>query len=369
MDPSMLMRMGQAAGAFQPPPQQSGLLGRISRPLGLLFGGQPSAGLSAEQNSEAARMARLQAGLQMLAASQGQVGGPAPHLAQILAMGAQTGQMAGGQARAQMGMQAAQERLQAVLSNPAARANPQAMQSLVFDLLMAGDSQGAKIVADMIQAAAMPERRLHFERDSETGEVIAFDPTTGAEVSRTARSAEGIAAVGSRRELEASGVRFGQEGEIAREFRTETERHQLLADNFGTILAAAQDPSGAGDIALITSFMKMLDPMSTVREGEYATAENAGGVPDRVRNLWNRFVDGEALAPDARADLVSRARRIADGQRRSFNGIAERYRARARGYGLNPDNVVYDYYAPVFGVPSSPPTAPASASPDPFGDL
>ena len=38
-------------------------------------------------------------------------------------------------------------------------------------------------------------------------------------------------------------------------------------------------PDAAGDMALIFSYMKMLDPNSTVREGEYATAQDAGSIP------------------------------------------------------------------------------------------
>ena len=42
-------------------------------------------------------------------------------------------------------------------------------------------------------------------------------------------------------------------------------------------------------MALIFGFMKTQDPTSTVREGEFATAENARGmVGPHVRRMYNR---------------------------------------------------------------------------------
>ena len=61
--------------------------------------------------------------------------------------------------------------------------------------------------------------------------------------------------------------------------------------------------SAAGDMAMIFNYMKLLDPGSTVREGEFATAQQAAGVPERVMNLYNRALTGERLSPDQRKDF------------------------------------------------------------------
>jgi len=34
--------------------------------------------------------------------------------------------------------------------------------------------------------------------------------------------------------------------------------------------------------------MKILDPGSVVREGEFATAQNSAGIPERIRAKYNR---------------------------------------------------------------------------------
>ncbi len=55
-----------------------------------------------------------------------------------------------------------------------------------------------------------------------------------------------------------------------------------------------------GDMALIFNFMKMLDPGSTVREGEFASAQNTAGIPDRVLNLRDQLLAGTRLSTKQR---------------------------------------------------------------------
>ena len=66
--------------------------------------------------------------------------------------------------------------------------------------------------------------------------------------------------------------------------------------------------TAAGDMAMIFNYMKMLDPGSTVREGEFANAEQATGVPGRVINLYNRLISGERLSPEQRTDFMNTAK-------------------------------------------------------------
>ena len=105
---------------------------------------------------------------------------------------------------------------------------------------------------------------------------------------------------------------------------------------------AAKDPSAAGDLALIFSYMKMLDPNSSVRETEFANAQNAAGVPDQVRNLWNRERKGERLNPNQRADFVKQAEAQGEGSRRLVQGVVQRYSDIATRNKLNPADVVFD---------------------------
>lgn len=140
----------------------------------------------------------------------------------------------------------------------------------------------------------------------------------------------------------------------------------------GRIRQSAADPSAAGDMAMIYNYMKLLDPNSVVREAEYATAENARGVPSTIRNLWNRVLNGERLADDQRADFLNRAERLfaqarADQERRN-----ERFLTRATSLGvpvelfrplLLPIDPAQVNRPPGQPQPSPPPKAPVPAGP------
>ena len=104
--------------------------------------------------------------------------------------------------------------------------------------------------------------------------------------------------------------------------------------------AAAKDPSAAGDLALIFNFMKMLDPGSVVRESEFATASNAAGVPDRIRNQYNRIVDGKRLTNRQRADFVNRSEKLFNSQEKLIEKIESDFVQLAKDNGLSRDDVI-----------------------------
>jgi len=114
---------------------------------------------------------------------------------------------------------------------------------------------------------------------------------------------------------------------------------------FGRVVASAQDPSAAGDLALIFNYMKVLDPGSTVREGEFATAQNAAGIPGRVQSLYNSIISGERLNPEQRNDFVDRSRRLYDQSAGEYQGLRNKYVGIAQEYGYDVERTVPDFYA------------------------
>ena len=64
--------------------------------------------------------------------------------------------------------------------------------------------------------------------------------------------------------------------------------------------------------------MKILDPGSTVREGEFANAANAGGVGDKVISVYNKLKKGAFLSPMQRIDFYQRAKDL-------YGSAAQRY--------------------------------------------
>jgi len=82
-----------------------------------------------------------------------------------------------------------------------------------------------------------------------------------------------------------------------------TERQNMMQ----ALVTSAQQESGPGDISFIFQYMKFLDPNSVVRENEFATAANAGGVPENVRNLFNKIQAGEILPDSVKEDFLRTA--------------------------------------------------------------
>lgn len=119
------------------------------------------------------------------------------------------------------------------------------------------------------------------------------------------------------------------------------------AQNFVTMRDAKNridnlEPTGAGDMALVFQYMKMLDPGSTVREGEYATAVNAAGVPSAIQGIYNRVVGGGQLGAEARKQITSQANKIYDTAALQHDKLQTKFAGVAKRQGLNPDNVVID---------------------------
>ena len=87
--------------------------------------------------------------------------------------------------------------------------------------------------------------------------------------------------------------------------RTKNSKYDDAINNYQKIITAADN--AAGDMSLIFQYMKLLDPGSTVREGEFANAQQATGVSGNILNLYNQALSGRRLNPQQRQDFTSSA--------------------------------------------------------------
>lgn len=126
---------------------------------------------------------------------------------------------------------------------------------------------------------------------------------------------------------------------------------QQIATAFQKIKAAAAtgNHTPGSDMSLIYGLMKLQDPGSTVREGEYASAANAASIPARIRDAYNLTLRNNLLPPETRADFLKQAEAIARAQQSVFNGTKTRYADQATRAGLNPADIVFDPYEGLFG--------------------
>lgn len=125
-------------------------------------------------------------------------------------------------------------------------------------------------------------------------------------------------------------------------------------------------PSPLRDQGAIFSWMKILDPGSTVREGEYASVKNAAGLPDRLRNAYNRTISGEILTPEQRREIKEAALPIYNGQVQSLAPQLENYLKREEELGISgqivpPADAEAFKAAKAGSAPAATPAAPASA--------
>jgi len=111
--------------------------------------------------------------------------------------------------------------------------------------------------------------------------------------------------------------------------------HKLLASTDPTLPATP-----LRDQAAIFSWMKTLDPGSTVREGEYASVKNARGVPDRIRNFYNQALSGQILTPEQRRELREASIGQYNAQVQNIAPRIKQYVKQEQEQGLAPGTVV-----------------------------
>jgi hypothetical protein len=159
---------------------------------------------------------------------------------------------------------------------------------------------------------------------------------------------------------------------------TDFNKNQQVKDfknvkiSFDTIRAAAEVPSAAGDLSLIFAYMKVLDPNSSVREGEFANAQNAAGVPERIRNMFNNWSEGHRLSKEQRNDFIGQARKLAEAREKSIEPVVRQTRQKfdrqivGQRRGLSPkaaDKLFEEIVFPNIMLGTPPGASPPGASP------
>lgn len=155
--------------------------------------------------------------------------------------------------------------------------------------------------------------------------------------------------------------RIAEEARLRGEYAKRTEDLSSAERNFEIIQRSSQDNSGAGDIALVTSFMKMLDPGSVVRETEFATAANAGGLLARLSTIADRVESGQFLTTQQRADFQRLSGQYLEAAKEQEGRVQSSYQRIVDNYGLDPVNVFGARAVTAAPPPAAPAAAPTAA--------
>ena len=168
---------------------------------------------------------------------------------------------------------------------------------------------------------AAPEPKLHVVKGNlvnEQGKVVYAAPATAEEKANP------------------------QEPGLRSSFLNQATPHIQISQAYRKIETAPD--TAAGDMSKIFGFMKILDPGSTVREGEYASAENARGVPDTVKAQYNKVISGQRLTPTQRTQFTQAAGDIVNSQKQQFEGQKKFYSDIALKNKIAPESIIYDPY-------------------------
>lgn len=131
--------------------------------------------------------------------------------------------------------------------------------------------------------------------------------------------------------------KFDAEAKLRSEYSNGTKGYTDVTEAYRRLKSSNND--AAGDLSLIFSYMKMLDPGSVVREGEFANAQNAAGVPDRIANIYNRILKGERLTEGQRKMFVGQGESLFNAAQKREGEVRAGITKVARSYGLNAENI------------------------------
>jgi hypothetical protein len=106
---------------------------------------------------------------------------------------------------------------------------------------------------------------------------------------------------------------------INKDFTQLTSDTKLIRNTASDLDKLSKIKSGPASIAMVFKFMKALDPTSVVREGEFATAENSAGIPEALRNTYNKLMEGGRLGPKQIDQFVFTAKSLANSAIESSN--------------------------------------------------
>lgn len=165
-----------------------------------------------------------------------------------------------------------------------------------------------------------------FEQGTGNASGFVFDPNTGR---YTASQDILNNIVAERQRLDAEGKKLDAKTIVSlnKDISTITKEAEMIHNTAKDVSALGKLGTGPASIAIVYKFMKSLDPTSVVREGEFATAANAGGVPDNIMNAYNRLLKGDRLPPNVIADFERTAKELANTASDSATGAVDLYLA------------------------------------------
>ena len=131
--------------------------------------------------------------------------------------------------------------------------------------------------------------------------------------------------------------RFQGENTLRKGYDAQSKPFTDMERSFNRIYNS--DSNGVGDMSLMFAYMKLLDPASTVREGEIATLENAGGVPNAIISAYNKAKGTGKISDKMRKMIKAQSRKFYDAEYSKQKDRYDNAASTANKYGLDSVNI------------------------------
>ena len=173
--------------------------------------------------------------------------------------------------------------------------------------------------------------------NAQTGSALAQTRKLGIETQDAVLKLEQLKATGG---LDPTKT-FEQEEKLRKEYQGRTKVYGELGSTYQNIKSSSEAKNGPGDIALITGFMKMLDPGSVVRETEFATARDTAGMFENLKNQSQKLQSGQLFSLDSkqRQEYVNLAKQYLDSAQKKAGDDKKALGVVVKNYKLNAENV------------------------------
>jgi hypothetical protein len=157
------------------------------------------------------------------------------------------------------------------------------------------------------------------------------------------------------------------EGKLRDDYDKQIAPYVAAREGYQKVIQAAKGGTPADDIALVFGYMKTLDPGSTVREGEQATVQNSGTIPQTIANMYNKLITGQGrLAPEQRSQFAASAERQFHVYENTYQAANKRFGDIATSYGFEPGRIVRQFDPIQPYAQPAPPPGPAAQLPQPL---
>ena len=127
---------------------------------------------------------------------------------------------------------------------------------------------------------------------------------------------------------------------LRKEFSSETKNlgFETMRDSWQKVQKAGE--TGSGDLTVVYSYIKALDPNSVVREGEINLTKAAESIPSNIIRAYKRAKEGKVLSPEVRNEMVSEIGNLYNEKAKQQQELNAFYTGLANDSGIDPNDVI-----------------------------